>query len=320
MKLYNYLLALLSAGIVVLMVFFLTGSSTKETEERPHVAAMTRSVPVPEEVEFCGEIIKLDRLDLRERFDREINSFTYLHSTTTLYFKRANRFFPVIESILKANGIPDDLKYLCVIESNLETRALSPAKAAGLWQFMEATGRSYGLEITTDVDERYHVEKSTEAACKYFQEAYNRFGSWVNVAAAYNAGMGRISENLKNQYAESALDLLLVQETSRYVFRIVALKEIFSSPWQYGFLFSEENFYPQVPVKLIEVKEDISDLAFFAKQHDINYMILKDYNVWLRDSKLRTRGKTYEIAVPEKEYLYFDKRKIKIHDPNWVKQ
>ena len=303
------------------MVFFLTGSSSTETveEERPYVASMTKPVPIPKEVDFCGEIINLERLDMRERFDREINSFTYLHSTTMLYFKRANRYFPIIEPILKANGIPDDLKYLCMIESNLDTRALSPAKAAGLWQFMETTGKSYGLEISADVDERYHVEKATEAACKYFAEAYNRYGSWANVAASYNAGMGRISGNQKSQYVDSALDMLLVQETSRYVFRILAIKEIFSAPWKYGFLLSKEDLYPCIEAPTIEVSQDISDLAFFAKEHDINYMILKDYNVWLRDNKLRTRGKTYKIAIPEKKQLYYDKNKVKVHDPNWVK-
>jgi len=320
MKRYNYLLAFLSVVIIAFMVFFLTGSTSTELEDRPYVASMTRAVPIPEQVEFCGEIVPLSRLDLRERFDREVNSFTYLHSTTMLYFKRANRFFPIIEPLLKANGIPDDFKYLCLIESNLDTRALSTAKAAGLWQFMESTGRSFGLEITPEVDERYHIEKATVAACKYFQDAYNRFGSWINVAASYNAGMGRISENSKSQYVDSALDMLLVSETSRYAFRILAIKEIFAQPWKYGFLFSKEDFYPYVPVKKVTVSQDISDLALFAKEHDINYMILKDYNVWLRDTKLRTRGKTYEIDIPEKEHLYYNKRNVKVHDPNWIKQ
>ena len=319
MKIYNYLLAILSLTIIIFLGFFLMGSIQTETEERPYVASMTRSVPIPEEVIFCGEVVSLDRLDIRERFDREINSFTYLHSTTMLYFKRANRFFPIIEPILRANGIPEDFKYLCVIESNLDTRSLSPAKAAGLWQFMEATGRQYGLEITAEVDERYHVEKATEAACKYLQDAYKRYGSWINVAASYNAGMGKISESLKNQYVESALDLLLVPETSRYVFRIMAIKEVFSRPWKYGFLFAKEDFYLSVPTNKVSVNTNISDLAFFAKEHDVNYMTLKDYNVWLRSTKLNPRGKTYEIDIPEKKYLNYDKRNVKVHDPNWIK-
>ena len=319
MKIYNYILVFLSTGIIIFLIIFLMGSSSTEVDERPYALAMTRSMPIPPRANFGGEIIELDRLDLRERFDREINSFTYFHSTTMLYIKRANRFFPIIEPILKANGIPDDFKYLCVIESNLDTRALSSAKAAGLWQFMEATGREFGLEITTDVDERYHIEKATEAACKYFKRAYSRYGNWVNVAASYNAGMGRISDNQQKQYVESALDMLLVQETSRYVFRIIAMKEIFTCPWKYGFILSKEDFYPLVPVKKIEVSQDINDLALFAKEHDINYMTLKDYNVWLRDTKLRTRGKTYEIAIPEKKHLYYNKKDIKVHSSDWIR-
>lgn len=321
MKRYNYYIALLCIAAISISAFFLSSSADMETleEDRPYVAAMTRPVPVPEQVEFCGEVLSLDRLDLRERFDREINTFTYLHSSTMLYFKRANRYFPIIEPILKANGIPEDFKYLCVIESNLDTRALSTAKAAGLWQFMESTGKQYGLEITAEVDERYHIEKATEAACKYFQDAYNRFGNWINAAASYNAGMGRISENARTQYVDSALDMLLVSETSRYVFRILAIKELFSRPWKYGFLFTKDDFYPFVPVKKIQIDQDITDLAFFAKQHDINYMILKDYNVWLRDTQLRPRGKTYEIAIPEKEYLYHKKKNTKVHDSNWIR-
>ena len=319
MRRYNYLLALLSIAILIFMVFFLMGSANTQMENKPFVATVTCSVPIPEQVEFCGEIIPLDRLDLRERFDREINSFTYLHSTTMLYFKRANRYFPIIEPILKANGIPEDFKYLCVIESNLDTRALSPSKAAGLWQFLESTGKSYGLEITSEVDERYHIEKATEAACKYFRDAYNLFGSWINVAASYNAGMSRISETAKSQYVDSALDMLLVSETSRYVFRIVAIKEVFSRPRIYGFSFSKEDFYPYIPLKKVTINQDISDLAFFAKERGINYMLLKDYNVWLRATQLRTRGKTYEIAIPEKKQLYYDKSNIKVHDPNWIK-
>lgn len=309
-------------AVIACMIFFLTCSSSVNNPEeiqRPYVQSMTNSVPIPKEVSFCGEVIKLDRLDIRERFDREINGFTYLHSTTTLYIKRANRYFPIIEPLLEANGIPDDFKYLCLIESNLDTRALSSAKAAGLWQFMEATGKQYGLEITSQVDERYHIEKATNAACKYFRDAYNRFGNWVNVAASYNAGMGRISGNINSQYVDSALDMLLVSETSRYVFRILAIKEIFRHPFKYGFIFNKEDLYPQVSVDYKEVTSTIGDLAYYAKQNGINYMQLKDYNVWLRDSQLRVSpGKTYRIAIPQKQDLYFDASKIKVHNPAWI--
>lgn len=318
---YLFLFLLLGAGVGGGIFLCLTGSvPVAGTEEmKPSVLSLTASVPTPESVLFCGEKISLKRLDMRERFDREINSFTYFHSTTLLYFKRANRFFPVIEPILRANGIPDDLKYLCVIESNLDTRALSPAKAAGLWQFMEATGKGYGLEITAEVDERYHVEKATEAACRYFKEAYKLYGDWVNVAASYNAGMGRISGNRKSQFVESAFDMLLVSETSRYVFRIMAIKEIFSQPRKYGFILKREDFYPEVPVDYVEVQSDIADLALFAKEKGLNYMILKDYNVWLRATKLKVPlGKSYRIAIPRKEDLFYDAGKVKVHDPAWI--
>ena len=194
MKRYNYILLALSLGFVILTGIFLLSGKEVQTpnsddfiEQNPDNRALTISALIPGIVEFCGEMIPLDRLDMRERFDREINAFTYLHSTTMLYIKRANRFFTIIEPILKRNNIPDDFKYLCVIESNLDIRALSPANAAGFWQFMESTGKSYGLEITYEVDERYHIEKATEAACRYFKDAYRKYGNWVNVAASYNA-------------------------------------------------------------------------------------------------------------------------------------
>jgi hypothetical protein len=322
-KFTSYLLISVLIGAVIVLSVVLSGSAAPVNEEKqyPPVASLTVSVPIPDHVKFCDREISLERLDMRERFDREINSFTYLHSTTLLYIKRANRYFPVIEPILKKYDIPDDFKYLCVIESNLDTRALSPAKAAGLWQFMESTAKSYGLEIRDGVDERYHIEKATEAACRYFLDAYNRYGSWENVTAAYNAGTGRISSEMQRQQVESAFDLLLVQETSRYIFRIIAAKEIFNQPEKYGFILKKEDLYPPVPVDLVDVQTDITDLAVFAQQYGLNYMQLKEYNVWLRDTQLtlpKNRNKVYQIAIPKKEYLYFKKDHIRVHDPAWV--
>ena len=319
----NYVFLILGLAVFASLTLFLISSKDiKNVEEVQHpvVLSTTVSVTIPDFVEFCGDQISLKRMDMRERFDREVNSFTYFHSNTLLYFKRANRYFPMIEPILKENGIPSDFKYLCVIESNLDTRALSTAKAAGLWQFMEATGKSYGLEITSDVDERYHIEKSTLAACKYFKDAYNRYGNWVDVAASYNAGMGRISSSMRDQLVDSAFDLLLVSETSRYVFRIMALKEIFENPKKYGFVLKKENLYPLVPVQLINISSDVPDLARFAKENGINYMQLKDYNVWLRNTSLKVAPrKSYQIAVPKKEDLIYDTHKVKVHDTNWIK-
>jgi hypothetical protein len=317
---------LLGAGFILLVSLFLL--SNKETamenkinslEQRIYTLAQTNSVPVPDQADFCGETIALDRFDLRERFDREINTFTYLHATTLLYLKRANRYFPIIEPILKKNGIPDDFKYLCLIESNLDIRALSPANAAGLWQFTESTGKDYGLEINAEVDERYHIEKATQAACRYFKDAYSKYGNWVNTAVSYNAGMAKISSALSSQQVKSAVDLLVVSETSRYLFRILAIKQLFENPYLYGFVLKKEDLYPSIPVQRVTVTTTIDDLAAFSQQNDLNYMLLKEFNPWLRDTKLTVRqGKSYEIAIPKKEDLYFDKNKVKVYDERWI--
>jgi hypothetical protein len=284
------------------MTLFLLGSKTAETEEskQPLVASVTVSLPIPDQVKFCGKNIALDRSDLRERFDRELTGLVYSHTTTLLSLKRANRFFPIIEPILKKNGIPDDFKYLCVVESSLDTRALSPSKAAGLWQFLEETGKGYGLEITPEVDERYHVEKATEAACKFFNEAYQKYNDWANVVISYNAGMARISSFRRDQLTDSAFDLHMTTETSRYLFRILALKEFFENQQKYGFVIKKEHLYPAIPVHYVDVTTTIDNLALFAKENKISYMQLKDNNVWLRDTKLTVKGKTYRIAIPEK--------------------
>jgi len=327
MKRTNFLLLFFGTGFFIMVGLFLLSNKEATIEsmidtppERDfYTLAQTNSVPIPDQVDFCGDTIVLDRIDLRERFDREMNTFTYLHGTTLLYLKRANRFFPIIEPILKKNDIPDDFKYLCVIESNLDIRALSSANAAGLWQFLASTGKEFGLEINTEVDERYHIEKATEAACRYFKTAYTRYGSWVDVAASYNAGMGRISSSLSSQQVNSTLDLLLVSETSRYMFRIMAMKQLFENPYLYGFVLKAEDFYPQVPVQRITVDKTIDNLAAFSLEYDLNYMLLKEFNPWLRDTKLTVKpGKTYEIAIPKKEDLYYDKNRIKVHDARWL--
>jgi len=328
MKKTNFLFLFFGAGFLVMLGLFLL-SSTKEAsveaqigvlEQKLYTLAQTNSAPVPDQVDFCGEKIALNRMDLRERFDREINTFTYLHSTTMLYLKRANRYFPIIEPLLKKNGIPDDFKYLCLIESNLDIRALSPANAAGLWQFLESTGKDYGLVINSEVDERYNIEKATAAACQYFKDAYAKYGSWVNVAASYNAGMAKLSSALSAQQVNSALDLLLVPETSRYVFRITAIKQVFENPYLYGFVLKKEDLYPTIPVQRITVTETIDNLADFSQKYGLNYMLLKEFNPWLRDNKLTVKqGQTYEIAIPKKEDLYFDPNAIKVYDERWVK-
>ncbi len=281
---------------------------------------MTASVEIPESMNYAGEHITFDRYDKRERMDRELNSFTYFHSTTLLLFKRANRILPIIEPILKQQGVPDDLKYLAVIESSLDPRAVSPARAAGLWQFLESTGKEYGLEVTSDVDERYHIEKSTAAACRYLKDAYRRYGSWSAATLSYNGGQARITNELGNQRVDDALDLWLVEETTRYYYRMLAIKCIFENPYQYGFIIKPEHLYKPMEFKKVSVSSSIPDLVTFAKQHGITYAQLKDFNSWLRSDKMNNApGKTYTILIPTQEDLYYKKgEKPKVHNAAWT--
>ena len=301
---------------------FLAGSSTLNPERdsvKSEVPYCVTSPSVPDKITFAGQAIDLLRYDHRERMDRELMSFTYMHSTTMLLIKRANRYFPIIEPILKANGIPDDFKYLMVIESNLNNIARSPAGAAGLWQFMPATGREFGLEVNENVDERYHIEKATVAACKYFKQAYAKYGDWMAVSAAYNAGQGRISSQLDQQLASHAMDLWLVEETSRYMFRLLAVKEIFKNPQRYGFLLKKEHLYPPISYKEITVTTPIANLSDFAKQQGITYAQLRDANPWLREQTLKNRtGKTYVLQIPTQEGMYYDPKKTVAYNKHWV--
>ena len=292
----------------------------KVRKDTPLIPAVTMSPEVPKSVEFCGKEIDLTRYNMRESFDRELSSFTYFHSTTMLVIKRANRYFPIIEPILKQYGIPDDFKYLAVIESNLDPRITSPAKASGMWQFMEGTSRQSGLQITPTVDERWNVAKSTEAACKYLKSSYAKYGDWATVAAAYNAGPARISGELSKQQEDSTFDLWLVEETSRYVFRIMAMKKIFESPAKYGFVMKAENLYKPIKCKEVKVTEPIADLTEFAKGYGITYADLKRFNPWLRDRKLDVGTNGYIISIPDKDDLYYDKPNSYVHNPNWVVQ
>lgn len=255
---------------------------------------------VPEYIEFAGKKIRFDRDDLYERMDREMIAFTYMHSTSILMLKRSERIFEQIVPILKAQGVPEDLKYLMVIESNLDPKALSRAGAAGLWQMMKATGQKYGLEVNTVVDERYNIRKETVAACKYLKEAYAKYGDWLTVAASYNAGQAGISRQLKLQRQKSAMDLLLVEETSRYMFRILAAKYFFEHPEQFGFNVPEnERYRYRKPRKVLAVETPVESLIDFAEQNGISYAALKNANPWLRDTLLTNKsGKRYEIIIP----------------------
>ena len=309
-----------SVAIGAVLLFFWGGRADKSVQdEKPLVSSFSVIPEVPLEISFCGEKIDLSRFDMYERFDRELTSFTYTHSSTLLLFKRANRYFPLIEPILIANNIPVDFKYLCAIESMLDPKAVSPAKAAGLWQLMPATGRQYGLEVNNSIDERYHIEKSTEAACKYLRDAYEKFGSWTTVAASYNAGMARITNELSAQNEDKAFDLWLVEETSRYVFRMMALKQIMSHPYKYGFVIKSNQLYKPVETFDVEVDTTINDLASFAGKNGITYAQLKEFNCWMRDRSLPNKsGKRYTIKIPKKEDMHYPPQKRQVYQANWV--
>jgi membrane-bound lytic murein transglycosylase D len=254
----------------------------------------------PEKIDFCGEEAPLSIPDVQERFDRELVVNENLHGSTILIMKRANKFFPVIEPILAKNNVPDDFKYLCVIESAL-TNATSSAGAKGFWQFMPQTAREKGMEVTELVDERYHLEKSTQAACEYLLKAKEKFGSWTLAAASYNGGMAGMQKQIEFQQETNYYNLLLTDETFRYVFRILALKEIMQNPSKYGFAIPKEKLYVLQPTKKIEVDSSITDLAVFAKSQGVNYKELKLANPWLRDRKLdNLNKKKYIIEIPVK--------------------
>lgn len=259
---------------------------------------------VPKMIVFAGDTIRFDRQDIYERMDRELISFTYMHTNSTLMLKRSERIFAKVVPILRANGVPEDLKYLMAIESNFDPKALSSAGAAGLWQFTKSTAKEYGLEVSSEVDERYHIEKETVVACKYLLKAYDKYGDWMTVAASYNGGQNGISKRIENQRQRKAMDLWLVEETSRYMFRILTAKMFFEDPASFGFYVREKDKYPvePKPKEIVSVSGPIENLVDFAEEHGIRYATLKGANLWLRDSKLTNKaGKTYEIVIPRED-------------------
>lgn len=260
------------------------------------------AIEIPADLNFANEIVPQEDPEIMERVDREFLVNTYWQSNALLLMKRAHKYFPVIEPILSKNGIPDDFKYLAVAESGLQN-VVSHAGATGFWQIMKATGREYGLEINGNVDERYHLEKSTEVACRYLQKYKEKYGSWTLAAAAYNAGPGSINKYMGIQKANDYYDLLLGEETGRYVFRILAIKEILSNPEKYGFDIESDDLYNAVPTFNVVVEEPVQNFADFAQQYEINYKILKRHNPWLREPHLNNAsGKTYTLEIPNKGY------------------
>ncbi len=256
---------------------------------------------LPDYVDFAGEKMPLENFDTRESLEKEIIMTAYRHGSTIMIIKRASRYFPMIEKILKEKGVPDDFKYLAVAESEL-TNAVSPAGAVGFWQIMANTGREHGLEINNEIDERYHIEKSTAIACDYFLESYRRYGNWTLAAASYNGGRRALEEQIEIQKQNNYYDLLLAEETARYIFRVVAYKLILNDPATYGFEMNRKSVYP--PLRYYEVKVDtaVADFARFAQYFGTNYKILKFLNPWLRKPYLtRITNKTYYIKIPEED-------------------
>jgi membrane-bound lytic murein transglycosylase D len=283
-----------------LLSFTSNTSESEDAQYREHIEENYKvfSLATPVDMTFAGQAVPMDDFGIQERLDRELLVNTYWHSNTFLMFKRANRWFPVIEPILAKNNIPDDFKYLALVESGL-TNAVSPAGATGFWQFMKETGKSYGLQIDNEVDERYHVVKSTEAACQYLNDAYAKFGDWALVAASYNMGMGGVNKQLGNQKVGAYWDLLLNEETGRYVFRILAVKEILNNSSNYGFVVRPKDLYEPYQIKTVEIDATVSDLAQWAVDQGVNYKILKTLNPWMRQSYLNVSGaEKFEVQIP----------------------
>ena len=265
----------------------------------PYLDQNIHDIELPKTMDFCGETVPLDRFYVRESLEREIMVNSYRHSSTILLLKRTTRWFPVIEPIMKKNNLPEDFKYLAMIESDL-TNAVSPSKAVGFWQFLEGTGKQYNLEIYKEVDMRYHQEKETQAACEFLNYLHEKFGSWTLAAAAYNCGGGKVSRTMEEQHVSSYYDMLLPAETERYIYRILALKLMTQNPEKYGFHISDEGWYQPLEFKTITVTETIEDLAQFAIDKGTNLKMLKYYNPWLRSNTLTiSKGNSYQIKLPK---------------------
>ncbi|NCA84439.1 MAG: lytic transglycosylase domain-containing protein [Clostridia bacterium] len=275
----------------------------KEVVRKMIVPAM--SVKIPSAAYFSGESVPLDTFYVREGFERELIVNTYFHSSTLMLMKKAHRWFPVIEPILAKHNIPEDFKFIALIESGLDN-VTSPAGASGFWQFLKGTARDYNLEVNDHIDERYHVEKATEAACRFFLDAYGTFGNWTLVAAAFNAGPKRIGDMLKRQHVSSYYDLQIPEETNRYVYRILAVKTIFANPTSYGFHVKFDELYPIVPTRDVVVNHTVKDLVIFAQQYGISYKTLRIFNPWIRKDELPNQsGRAYILKIPDADHLRY---------------
>ncbi len=300
----------LSIAAIVLSVLAIVGeilicASSREDSEEVLQRAISNNYRIyspilPDTMSFAGEKVPLSTYYVHEGLDLEVITNMYRHSSTMLYFKRANRYFPIIEPILKKNGIPSDFKYLCVIESGL-TNATSPAKAQGFWQFIPSTGANYGLTVNDEIDMRNNLTASTEAACKYIRSLYNKFHSWTAAAAAYNCGENGLARRISKQSTDNYYDLWLNSETSRYVYRILAMKLIMQNPQKYGFHLRQCDLYPPIPTRAATLSGQNVDLYEFARSNGTSYKMLRMLNPWIQTDVLKNKSnQKYMVQLPIK--------------------
>jgi hypothetical protein len=298
---------IITISLIIIAGFFINAINPKANKEEVNITDPDnnntaehyeiRALKLPAKMFFAKEKAPLNDIDVYERIDRELLVNTYWQSNGLLMFKRTYKYFKSIESILEQNNIPDDFKYLALIESGLQN-VTSPSGAKGFWQLMKPTAKEYGLEVNANVDERYHLEKATKVACNYLKKSKEKFGTWTLAAAAYNAGNRRISESLEKQKADNYYDLLLNEETARYVPRILAVKEILTHADKYGFSFTKEDLYNHEAFYEVKVDTAITDIARFAKNYGMSYKEFKRFNPWLRENHLNNKSrKEYFIKI-----------------------
>ena len=306
------------ATAAIALTYTQSASASHRSKEE-HAFSQVKSPEIPKSMVFAGQKVDLTPVNMYERFDRELTSMAYTHGNTLLTIKRANRLFPVMAPILESENVPADLLYLACIESTLDPFAVSSAKAAGLWQFMPATGREYGLEVNDYVDERFDIEKSTRAACKYLKKAFAKYGKWESVAASYNGGQGRISSELGSQKVESAFNLWLVPETSRYMFRLLAQKAIMENPSKYGYSIEAKQLYQPVEYSKVTVNTPVESWPDWAIEHGIDYLTLRIHNPWIRAKSLpNTSGKTYTVLIPTEKSMNRTTGSNEVFNHSWV--
>ena len=300
MKLAQRIISLLSISIITIIFYNAILKTAPNPELQTHKGYKIKALKLPSGLNLAGERVPVEINDIKERMERELLVNTYWQSNGILLLKRVNRYFPILEPLLAKYNLPDDFKFLALAESGF-TDETSSAGAAGIWHFMRTTGKEYGLEINDNVDERYNIEKSTKVAAEYLIKAKEKLGSWTLAAAAYNVGNRGVSRRLEAQEVSSYYDVKLPDETERYIFRILALKEIITNPKKYGFIFDKEDLYTLRETRLVKVDTAISNLTLFAKEFGMNYKELKIHNPWLREHKLNNKSRrSYEIKIPLK--------------------